>query len=142
MTYADIDDFKAYAPEYATLADPVITALIEKAEGDVDNACGAHRRDTTTGLKFVPGNLRTTDADALKRATCAQAQYRQAMGPQFFIVAQYSETQGPDYNIKGKLPRFGPQAMSELERSGLLRLTTSWVRHGCDDPPWSSFAVG
>ncbi len=45
---------------------------------------------------------------ALTRATCAQAEYRVAMGPEFFIEDQYGFVAGPDFSRRGELAYIGP----------------------------------
>lgn len=140
LTYASMTDFRTYAPEYAALDDAEVGMLLLKAERDVDYNVGPHRVQDN-GRKFDPAVLRTRDAESLRRATCAQAQYRKLMGPRFFLTGQHSEVQGPDYTVRGKLPTFGPQAMRELQNGDLLKLTTTWAGRG-DDPPWRGFTYG
>jgi hypothetical protein len=140
-TYATIQDFKTYAPQYAALSDNEITSLLEHAERDVDTALGAHSVNDDTGLKFDPVSLTVVRKNSLTQATCAQAEYRQLMGPTFFIRGQYASVSGPDFQTQGKLPRVGPKVWDELGRADLLRLTTTWCGVG-DDPPWRDFAYG
>lgn len=74
-----------------------------------------------SGLKFDPiTRLTAVQRDALKRATCAQAEYRAQMGERFFIEAQYSRVSGPDFSQQGTLPRIGPKVYAELQGFGLL----------------------
>src|SRR6476661_3140803 len=91
-----------------------------------------------TGLKFIPDELEDDDREALKRATCAQAEYRVEMGPAFFRRPRFDKTSGPDFETEGQAPIVGPAAMRELTYSRLLRLTTATGdrRHPADLPPW------
>jgi hypothetical protein len=139
--YATTEDFKTYAPRFNTLSDEDIAALLEAAERDLDNAVGPHRIDEATGRKFVPDTLSITDTRSLRDATCAQAEYRQVMGADFFVRGQFEEVQGPDYRTKGKLPRYAPAMWAHLRGTSMLRLTTSWGGRG-DSPPWAPFAYG
>jgi hypothetical protein len=59
--------------------------------------------------------------DALKRATCAQAEYRDQMGEDFYIRAQYQSVSGPEFHTTGALPLIGPKARRELNGSGLIQ---------------------
>lgn len=122
--------------------DPVaFDRLIERAEKDVDQALGSYPRNDDTGLKLAPLELDTNDRATLRDATCAQVEYRLAMGEDFFVKAQFAEVSGPEFSTKGTLPRVGPKTWQELEASNLLRLTTTWHGRG-DEPPWRGFAYG
>lgn len=139
-TYATAADCESYI-EGLTIDDAAaFDRLIERAEKDVDSALGVYTtRDD--GLKIAPLELATGDRATLRDATCAQVEYRLSMGEDFFVKAQYAETQGPEFKTKGALPRVGPKTWQELEGSNLLRLTTT-VGHGRDaEPPWLGFAV-
>lgn len=143
-TYATAAEVKDYTQlvDLAALGDADIDKLIDAAERDVDSAVGHFPIDDGETLKFAPiSKLDTTQRDTLKRATCAQVEYRYTMGPQFFIRAQRAKTKGPEFETEGALPEFGPGAWRELEGSGLLKLTTTWSGRGAE-PPWRDFAYG
>jgi hypothetical protein len=71
---------------------------------------------------------------ALSRATCAQIEYRNAMGERFFIRPQYDTVRGPDFTTVGRLPMIAPKARRELSQNGLIhtagRAYTGWGRRG------------
>jgi hypothetical protein len=58
---------------------------------------------------------------ALNRACCAQAEYRDQMGEDFYIRAQYASVTGPEFTTTGHLPRIGPKVKRELNGSGLIQ---------------------
>lgn len=66
-------------------------------------------------------------ASALKRAACAQAEYRDAMGEDFFIRAQYASVHGPEFQTTGWLPIIGPKVKRELNGSGLIQYSARAV---------------
>lgn len=90
---------------------------------------------------LVPGNLPIqvvevmgrkinplTDIDrnqqiALSNACCAQAEYRNAMGPRFFVRPQYRSVKGPDFQVTGKRPWISPKARRELSQNGLIQVS-------------------
>lgn len=73
------------------------------------------------GLKvYPPMDLTANQAIALSHATCAQFEYRNEMGPDFFVRAQYPTIKGPDFATTGKLPFIAPKAVRELTNSNLL----------------------
>lgn len=140
-TYATAADVRSYTEVAAldALDDAAINRLIEKAEGDIDIAVGAVPKNADTGLKFDPTTLASGDATSLRLAACAQVEYRHVMGAEFFIRAQHESVNGPEFATNGKLPYIGPEVWKELERGGILHLTTSWHTTG-GSPPWDSFA--
>jgi hypothetical protein len=73
------------------------------------------------GLKMDPNQLSGSDAMALKRATCAQAEYRDQMGAAFFTTPQYKTVSGPEFNVSGRRPRIGPRVMDELADTDLIQ---------------------
>jgi hypothetical protein len=124
-TYATRADCLDYT-EGLTVGDTVaFDRLIERAEKDVDSVLGEYAVDEVTGRKFAPADLTTAQANALRDATCAQVEYRVEMGERFFTRAQYSETSGPDFTKKGKLPYYAPKLVMELRGSGLVAPRTA-----------------
>lgn len=142
--YASIAELADYIEGWTPSADPAVDErLLQRAQRDVDSACGLWQREDN-GLKF--GSPKTTNekglsaaqVTALSRATCAQAKYRLHMGEEFFIEAQVP-VQGPDYASTRAIPQIGPETHAELEGTGLKRLT-SHIRAPHHRVPWYSFA--
>jgi hypothetical protein len=73
------------------------------------------------GLKVDPYQLAVSDRMALRRATCAQAEYRDQMGAAFFTMPQYKTVSGPEFNVSGRRPRIGPRVMDELASTDLIQ---------------------
>ena len=138
MTYATIDDYREQTGD-ATTSDAEVTRLLEAAERDVDRAVGFHPTNEDTGLKFDPVTMHARDSKSIRRATIVQAQYRAAMGDEFFVKDQYAEVSGPEFTTKGKLARISPAVFDELQNGNVLNLSTSWKGAG-DAPPWEGFA--
>lgn len=93
---------------------------------DTTNLVGTTPRVTVQqlvggGLKVDPNQLDGSDAMALKRATCAQAEYRDQMGSAFFVTPQYKTVSGPEFNVTGRRPRVGPRVMDELADTDLIQ---------------------
>jgi hypothetical protein len=126
--YAQNADLSAYVEGFTLTDANEIARLIQRAEQDVDNAVGAVLTETN-GRKFGnpaginEKNLRPEQVQSLNRATCAQAEYRWTMGEDFFRRGQFLEQQGPDFAVKGKLPKLAPRALDELASAGLCNLS-------------------
>jgi hypothetical protein len=124
-TYANRTDFEAYVEGWVTDNSSALDRLLERAERQIDQYVGPYGIQAN-GLKF--GAPKTTNelglsdgqVEALKRATCAQAEYRWYMGDEFFARDQHSSTSGPDFSTTGSLSRIGPKAREELLGSGLI----------------------
>lgn len=142
MSYATPTDFEAYVEGWTTTDAPALDRLLARAERDIDGLASVlPTLDDTTGHKFDPAAMSARDADVLKRATCAQAEYRFTMGEDFMRRAQLAEVQGPDFTTKGTLPYIGPKVMRELAGTDLIPLSTQAVSgQTADRPPWYSFA--
>lgn len=127
-TYATAQEARAYTGQgEEALSDPDAERLIEQAERDVDYACGGFF-NPDTGLMFdlvavAPSTTALTVGQkrALSRATCAQVEYRLAMGEEFFVRPQYELVSGPDFEHRGQLDYIGPKVYRELAGSGLRR---------------------
>ena len=126
-TYATAAQLRTYTGLDSTaLPDATANALLLKAEGDIDSMIVVDRPiDGTTGRRFAPANLSTVEALILQRATCAQAEYRDSMGNEFFISGQYANVSGPDFSTTGVLGYIGPAVYREIAASGFMRLTTT-----------------
>lgn len=133
-TYATKAELQAYI-EGITLpaTDPLIQALLQRAERDIDLAVGALVYEAN-GLKY--GSPKTANEKhllpeqvrALSNATCAQAEYRLSLGPDFFRKPRNKREKGPDFEVEiggdvGAPPRLAPKARAELIDGGLLFLT-------------------
>lgn len=121
-TYATPADLDLYSEGF-TVTDPAaVERELQRAERDVDRLLGYQGQvNAATGLKLDPAALQPYQRDALMRATCAQAEYRIEMGPEFFRRAQHEQVTGPQFTTTGKLPRVGPKVMEELSGSGLVQ---------------------
>ncbi len=73
------------------------------------------------GLTYNPYWLNARDSYALNRALCAQAEYRDQMGEEFFIKAQWRSVSGPEFNTQGSLPMIGPKVRRELAGTDLIQ---------------------
>jgi hypothetical protein len=123
--YATNAEFEAYVEGWTTTNGAALTRLLERASRDIDALMGPRRILTTgtyAGLKYDPTKLADAYADALSRATCAQAEYRFAIGEEEF--AQHGtagRVKGPDFEVElakgssGGRPRIGPKVAVELE---------------------------
>lgn len=138
-TYATADQLRDFTGQTSgQLSDTAALALIRKAEEDLDSIAVVGRPVLENGHRFDPDSLADTEAAALTAACCAQAEYRQEMGPSFFIRGQHSEISGPEFSTKGTLGRIGPQTMNALRKAPqLVRLTTTTSNPRGDlDPTW------
>jgi hypothetical protein len=73
------------------------------------------------GTRWDIWSIEPFQINCLRRATCAQAEYRDQMGEDFFIRAQYASVTGPEFQTTGQLPLIGPKARRELNGSGLIQ---------------------
>lgn len=129
MSYATRDDLADYAPQ-VTGTDAALDLLLKQASLDIDRFLGAIPKSATATppFKFDLTKLDAATAEGLTFATCAQAEYRDHMGPEFFITSTEQVIQGPDFTIKnggggGAGNYLGPKAVDELLSYGLLRTT-------------------
>ena len=79
------------------------------------------------GTRWDIWAIQPFQVDALKRATCAQAEYRDQMGEDFYIRAQYASVTGPEFQTTGQLPLIGPKVRRELNGSGLIQYSARAV---------------
>jgi hypothetical protein len=126
-TYATKADCLAYIEGLTVDDDAAFDRVIERAEDQIDRVLG-QEVPVAGGRKYSGSTLTALEArtrEALKRAVCAQVEYRIEMGERFFTRAQHESVSGPDFTTQGKLPRIGPKVWEELRSSGLARMTTS-----------------
>lgn len=126
VAYATADEFAEYVEGWETDDEEALLRALNRASLDVDRFVGFAWSVQSNGLRFGdlednPQDLDEGELAALKRATCAQAEYRIEKGEEFFVHDQYESVGGPDFGTKGKLSRFGPKAREELRYSGLKR---------------------
>lgn len=120
MSYCEAADCLDYT-EGLVVDDPdAFARLCLRASRDVDLLLPAATGPLVGGLKVDPADP-DLDADwleALKRAACAQVEYRIEMGEEFFARNQYAVTQGPEFTLTGTLPYIGPKVRNELVAGG------------------------
>jgi len=133
-TYATVGDLRAYTvdsgvglPPVDAAGDAQLDRLLVRAERDVDRQLGFYIIDAATGLKFSPAALTVfpmAQRDALRRATCAQAEFRLAQGEDvegMMIGADDGVAAvGPVSFSRFPVPRIGPKVAEELAGSGLV----------------------
>lgn len=73
------------------------------------------------GVRYDIWQLQPFQVLALRNATCAQAEYRDQMGEDFYVRAQWDAVHGPEFQTTGKLPIIGPKVHRELQGSGLVQ---------------------
>jgi hypothetical protein len=73
------------------------------------------------GTRWDIWQLQPAQVAQLRRACCAQAEYRDQMGEDFFTKAQWQSVSGPEFSTQGKLPIIGPKVHRELAGSGLVQ---------------------
>jgi len=127
--YATIVEFEAFeedgTQDWTTTDAAALEKLLVAAQRDVDVYLRHWGAPEANGLVF--GSPKTTNqkrltaaqVDALMRITCARAEYRLAMGPEFFRHDQRRGSSGPDFSTQGKLDRVGPKVREELARSNM-----------------------
>lgn len=144
--YVTLTDYENYiAPAEVTDEDAAQKA-IDRAERDVEGILGPWAIQPATGMKLLAsenpltfiGGLQDWQVQRLKDAVCAQAQYRETQGEEFFIQGQYESVSGR-FGVSGKLPYIGPQVGRELQNSGLIRNSVKY-KGGRSWPAWVDFA--
>lgn len=130
--YATRAEFEAYVEGWTTTDPNALDRLLERASRDIDGFLAPIFLVTTgtyAGFKVDPTTLATYAAQALSRATCAQAEYRLGVGEADWAQHGHGGTiSGPDFsmttakNPAGGRPRIGPKAAAELESPALVPL--------------------
>jgi len=128
-SYATAAEYEAYVEDgtvdWTTTSASNLEKLLVAAERDVDIYLRHWGAPEANGLVFgLPKTtnekrLTAAQADSLMRITCARAEYRFAMGPEFFLHDQRKGSSGPDFSTQGKLDRVGPKVREELVRSNM-----------------------
>lgn len=134
VAYATVEDFEAYVEGWETGDPEVLKRLLHRASLDVDRYVGPAWSVEDNGLRFGdpaganPKKLSSAQVEALTRATCAAAEYRLAMGEEWFVTDQHESVGGPDFSTVGRLSRTGPKMREELRYSGLKRAVGGRLR--------------
>lgn len=129
LTYATTADLSAYIEDvpatYVPLPDEggreaFLTRFLERAERDIDRIVGPWPL-YESGRKFDPEDLTAPQQEALKRATCAAAEYRIATGEGELIGAEdgIASVDGISFTSR-PLARIGPKVTEELSGAGLI----------------------
>lgn len=125
--YAQQADVETFVENWVTDDPDALARLISRCEDDIDLAVGALLVETN-GRKFgSPAttnekHLRPDQVTSLRNATCAQVEYRFALGEQFFVMPSPEGVSGPDYTAKGTPPKLAPKARRYLQDGGLFLL--------------------
>lgn len=123
-TYAQPADLQEYSDLSAiqNMSDAALSAVLEQAEHDIDQALIPPVQFLTdAGRKIDLVDLLDSQVLALQNGTCAQAEYRVVMGPEFFIRGQFQAVTGPGgFTQKGRQPIIGPKVKREMAGSGLM----------------------
>jgi hypothetical protein len=123
-TYAQRSDCLAFIEGLNITDGLAFDRLIVRCERQIDDLLQIdHRTTGAAGPKVTPNRLSARQAEGLKNATCAQVEYRLEMGERFFKREQYESESGPDFSVRGRLPKIGPKVVPELVRVGLFKIT-------------------
>lgn len=136
--YATRAQFEDYVEGWVTDNEAALDRLLERASRDVDAVLGPMAPLTSgayAGLRLDPTVLRDWEAEALARATCAQAEHRNAVGEEAFVEGSGSvkREKGPDFELEyeeGGRPsgNIGVKVVAELEPIRHLRRLSGYVR--------------
>ena len=129
-TYATRDDCLAYTEGLTVTNTAAFDRIIGRAERQIDQLLTVAGDPDVAGLKLSADDLAAMgarDRERLKLATCAQVEYRVAMGEEFFARHQYPSVSGPEFTLQGQLPLIGPKVASELESFAYAIVGTDWV---------------
>lgn len=141
--YATEADFAEYVEGWVTDDPTALERLLRRASEDVDSVLGAHaivESGTYAGRKIDPTTLTYSDARALRRATCAQAEYRHTLGERQFARPILRGVSGPDFSHESAIPHIAPKTWRELSGSDVLRNVVSSGRAASGRPPWFGFS--
>lgn len=132
MSYATRTELADYAPAVVG-TDAFLDRLLLDASRDLDRWWGMipHSATATDGLKYDLTTLDADTAEGIKKATLAQAEFRNHVGPDYFLDLPGTTVQGPDFTIttggpgaaSGWSKYLGSKTLAELASYGLLRAT-------------------
>ncbi|WP_433355627.1 hypothetical protein ACQP25_17250 [Microtetraspora malaysiensis] len=120
MAYATAADYTAYTGQATPPAD--IERRLERASERIDELLFASIYPTDDA--GMP--TRSKDADAMKRATCAQAAWTLAVGDEFGVASAFKSVSIGSVRLERggsgdtQPARYAPDASSILQRAGLL----------------------
>lgn len=146
--YATQADFEAYVPGWVTDNSDALANLLERATRDIDYVLGPLPIRTSgdfAGLKVDPADLTEQHAEALSRATCAQAIHLfRFVEPAATAAAatggqRVSRVKGPDFEQQfelttapgqraGATGRYSPELAREMRPLEWLRVTGARAR--------------
>lgn len=132
--YATVADMEANVAGWVTDDPDALDALLERASQAIDGQLGARPVITTgdfAGFKVDPGELEPWRAAALALATCQQAAYMNAVGPDAEVRGAATKTSGPHFSVERQAApgggRLGPAVPGLVNRTG-LRVAWSSMR--------------
>lgn len=130
--YASPEDVRKYLNiTEDQMSDEILYGPIQRAQEDVDAACGGLVVYPDTGLKFATATIDSLLSDIaalmLMKATCAQVEYRLTVGDDFLIRDQHESQSGPGYGTAGKLQKVSGRTYTYLRQGGFLQLHGRFV---------------
>lgn len=138
--YATVAEFEEYVEGWVTDDEATLTRELERASRDVDrfilNGYPPLNTGAFAGLKVDPTLLAAWQADALARATSAQALHRIRTAPASTDAPEprRKRVKGPDFEVEyvdGDLKgsgRYSPELEAELAPLALFRQRTARAR--------------
>ncbi len=134
--YATEAQFDSYVEGWNTTDPDALARLLERASRDIDRIFGPRhpvRAGTFAGFKLDPAALETWEAEALARATCAQAEHRFLTGEKELAGSRpVKRVKGPrfetEYGDGGRSGLYGTRVGLELEPLAHLRGLTARAR--------------
>ena len=129
-TYATQAECQLYTEGLVVTDAAQFGRIIDRAERDIDQLLTVPGDSATTGPKLSAADLAAMtprDRERIKFATCAQVEYRVAMGEKFFSTHQHKSARGPDFSVEGMLPYIGPKVEGELESFAFVPVGTGYV---------------
>lgn len=126
--YAVPEDLRVYTARNTAVDvpddDAAVEVLLDEAQREVDRACGPWPF-LSTGLKFDPPLLPVTGREALRRATCAAAEWLLMLEPEERVGA--SDLLPAGLSITQRAGRVSPRMVEELAGHGLMLYSGTYV---------------
>ncbi|WP_424533635.1 hypothetical protein ACOZ38_25200 [Sphaerisporangium viridialbum] len=120
MTYATPAEYTAYTGQQTLPSD--IERRLDRASERIDEIL----QNSVYPVDDAGMPTRAGDADAMKRATCAQAAWTLAVGDEFGVASAFKSVSIGSVRLdrggspNGAPARYAPDASSILQRAGLL----------------------